>query len=166
MPIVTFRGEANVGEVADKVFTRLTPKQREKAEAELLKANPQLKSMNKMETGTILRVPDVPELRAKTNRKLENPDDQIAKAISESLANLGSSTEKSLAAEKDALKEQAGLIKSAKFKRLISADPTLQELAKDATKHIAERSKELDERKKKIANTLKLAAGDLKKEFL
>lgn len=166
MPIVTYRGEANVGEVADKVYSRLTPKQREKAEAELIKANPQLKSVKKLTTGTILRVPDVPELRAKTNRKVENPDDQIANNIVKSLQVFASRMDKTVTQEKEALKEQAGVLKSAKVKRLTESDPVLQALSKDSAVAIGNRSKLMDERKKLVAESVKSAMSDLKKEFL
>ena len=43
MPIATFRGEKTVAAIADKLFVKLTPKQREKAEAALIKENPQLR---------------------------------------------------------------------------------------------------------------------------
>ena len=35
MPIAIFRGERTVAEIADKLFVRLTPRQREKVEAAL-----------------------------------------------------------------------------------------------------------------------------------
>lgn len=166
MPIVTYRGEANVSEVADKVYSRLTPRQREKAEAALLKANPQLGKVNKLKTGTILKVPDLPELRAKTNRKLENPEDQIAKGIATSLEGFSKGIAKSFDVEKEVLKDQASLIKSAKFKNSIVNDREMEAVAKSTSTNIGNRSRELEDRKKKTEASLKSVAADLKKAFL
>ena len=74
MSIATYRGERSISEIADKIYKRLTPRQREKAEAAILKANPQLRNIRNLRKGSVLRVPDLPELRAKTNRDLDNPD--------------------------------------------------------------------------------------------
>jgi hypothetical protein len=68
MPITSFRGEKSLAEIADLMFERLTPKQREKAEAAILKANPRLSDLSTLPRGAVLKVPDLPELRAKARR--------------------------------------------------------------------------------------------------
>jgi len=148
MAIATYRGERSVSEITNKLFTKLTPLQREKAETALLKANPQLSNIRKLPKGSILRVPDLPELRAKTNRSLENPDDQIVKDITESLGAFSKHMRQQVDSEQKSVKQQTALLKSAKFKKDISKAEQLQALAADANKALSARSKNIAERQK------------------
>lgn len=166
MAIATFRGERSVSEITNKLFTKLTPLQREKAETALLKANPQLSNIRKLPKGSILRVPDLPELRAKTNRSLENPDDQIVKQITESLDAFSKHMRQQVASEQKSVKQQTALLKSAKLKKDISKSEQLQALASDANKALGVRSKNIDERQKKVDETIKQAMKDLKEGLI
>ena len=148
MAIATFRGEKNIGEITDKLFSRLTPKQRKRVEVELLKANPQLRDIKKLKKGTVLRVPKIPELKAKTNRSLENPDDQIAQDLSEALDTFGEYMKQRFEVAQDSVKQQIKLTKSAQFKKGISDSEVLIETASEAVKA-------LDVRSKKIASQIK-----------
>ncbi len=162
MAIATFRGERSVGEITDKLYSRLTPLQRKKAESALIKANPKLQKIRKLPQGAILHVTDLPELRAKTNRSLENPDDQIVKNIVDALGNFGKHISKQTGDEQKAIKQQAALLKSAKFKKDISAAEVPQALAADAAKALNARSKDIDARRKKVEESIKQAMKDLK----
>ncbi len=166
MAIATFRGERSVSEITNKLFTKLTPLQREKAETALLKANPQLSNIRKLPKGSILRVPDLPELRAKTNRSLENPDDQIVKHITESLDAFSKHMRQQVGSEQKSVKQQVALLKSAKFKKDISKSEQLQALAADANKALSVRSKNIAERQKKVDETIKQAMKDLKEGLI
>lgn len=166
MAIATFRGERSVGEITDKLYSKLTPLQRKKAESALIKANPQLHNIRKLSQGAILRVPDLPELRAKTNRSLENSDDQIVKNIVDALGNFGKHISKQTGDEQKAIKQQAALLKSAKFKKDISAAEVPKALAADAAKALNARSKDIDARRKKVEESIKQAMKDLKEGLI
>ena len=166
MAIATYRGERSVSEITNKLFTKLTPLQREKAETALLKANPQLSNIRKLPKGSILRVPDLPELRAKTNRRLENPDDQIVKHITESLDAFGKHMRQQIDSEQKSVKQQTKLLKSAKFKKDISKSEQLQVLAADANKALSARSINIAERQKKVDETIRQAVKDLKEGLI
>ena len=166
MAIATFRGERSVGEITDKLYSKLTPLQRKKAESALIKANPQLHNIRKLSQGAILRVPDLPELRAKTNRSLETSDDQIVKNIVDALGNFGKHISKQTGDEQKAIKQQAALLKSAKFKKDISAAEVPQALAADAAKALNARSKDIDARRKKVEESIKQAMKDLKEGLI
>jgi len=163
MAIATFRGEASVGEIADKLFVRLTPRQREKAEAALLKANPRLGDIGNVPGGTILHVPDIPGLRLKTTRNLENPDVQIAKDLSDALTNYNARLAERFKTERDATKTQVALLKSAEFKRELTKAPDLQALAGQAAKALDGRAKALGERQKNVEAAIRQAVADLAK---
>ena len=161
MPIATFRGEKTVGELADKLFVRLTPRQREKAEAALLRANPQLSDPKRLPEGTILRVPDLPELRAKTNRSLENPDDQIARQIADALGALDQRlAERHKLVQRD-LKADAAVLKQPALRKALSDEPALAALAGEVGKTLGKRAEELAEQGKTVSVALREATRAL-----
>ena len=166
MAIATYRGERSVSEITEKLFTRLTPAQRAKAETALVKANPQLKNISKLPKGAILRVPDLPELRTKTTRSLENPDDQIVKHITRSLAAFSKHLGGQSSTEQASIKQQGSLLKSAKFKKDIASTEGLQALAKEAGKTLGVRAKAIGERQKKVDEAIKQVARDFEEGFL
>ena len=166
MAIATYRGERNVGELTDKLYTKLTPTQRSKAETALVKANPQLEDIGTLPEGAILRLPDLPELRAKTTRNLENPDDQIVKQITRSLEDFSEELVGQLSSEQDAIKQQDKLLKSAKFKKDIADTQGLQDLADAAKKALDSRDKALGERQEKIDQAIKQVTRDLDEGLL
>lgn len=163
MAVATFRGEKNVGEIADKLYARLTPKQREKAEAALLKANPQLRKIKTLPKGSILRVPDLPDLRTKTVRTLEKPDAQIANNVLEALDDYSRRLGETFKAANEATKTQIALLNSAKLKKALADAPDLQALAGTAGKALAARAKTIGARQEGLNKAIAQAQADLKK---
>lgn len=161
MAIASYRGEKSVAEIADKLYLRLTPKQREKAEAALLKANPQLKDLNKLRPGTILRLPELPELRAKTNRSLDNPDAQIAKTVSESLSSYAKVLGQRYKSDQESTHTQIALLGSAKLKKELGNAPALQKQADEARKALELRVKAVDVRQATVDTAIKQALKDI-----
>lgn len=162
MAVATYRGEKNVGEIADKLYARLTQKQREKAEAALLKANPQLRKIKTLPKGSILRVPDLPELRTKTVRDLENPDTQIANNIAEALSDYSKRLGEHFKTDNESTKTQIALLKSDKLKKALANAPNLQTLADAAGKVLDARVKATGERQKELDTAIKQAQANLK----
>ena len=162
MAIATFRGEKNVGEIADKLFVRLTPKQRHLAEAALLKANPRLRKISSVLDGTILRVPDLPGLRSRTSRGLENSDAQIAKTLTDALESYSDSLGVRFKADRGATKTQISLLKSAKLKKALADTPALQALAETARKALDTRARMIGERQKALEKAIRQAQAELK----
>lgn len=161
MPIASFRGEKSVAEIADKLYLRLTPKQREKAEAALLKANPQLKDINKLRPGTILRLPELPELRAKTNRSLDNPAAQVADTLAESLSDYAKVLAERYQRDQEATKTQIALLNSAKLKKELADAPVLQKQADEARKTLEARVKAVELRQAAVDSAVKQALKDI-----
>jgi hypothetical protein len=163
MAVTTFRGEKNLGELADKLFTRLTPRQREKVEDALLKANPQLDQITELRSGTLLKVPDLPELRAKAKRAGDGPDDQLAAHLDAELAAFGKHLTQRFAAAQEAVAKTESVLNEAELKRVITKEPPLRDLAKQIGTLNAERKKQLEERQQKFAAALKQMQGELQK---
>ena len=163
MAVTTFRGEKNLGELADKLFTRLTPRQREKVEDALLKANPQLDQITELRSGTLLKVPDLPELRAKAKRAGDGPDDQLAAHLDAELAAFGKHLVQRFSAAQEAVAKTDSVLNEPELKRVITKEPPLRDLAKQIGTLNAERKKQLEERQQKFAAALKQIQGDLQK---
>ena len=161
MPIATFHGERTIADIADALFDRLTPRQREKAEAAILKANPQLRDIRTLPAGTLLRVPALPELRAKANRNRENPEADIAENLADTLSTFNKGFADHVTVARRATKAQSALLKSAKFKRAISNAPKLQELAGEATKALNTRSQSFGARQKQVDEAISQALKEL-----
>ncbi|QID17606.1 hypothetical protein G3580_08085 [Nitrogeniibacter mangrovi] len=162
MPIATFRGEKTVADIADKMYVRLTPKQRETAAAAILKANPQLADLRTVPEGAIVRVPDLPELRPKTNRSLENPDAQIADAIGDALAAADARLTTRIEQAQADLKTQTALAKDRQIKAALANAPGLQQAVDAAAKTWAADTKRLEARRSALAAMIKQASADLK----
>ena len=161
MAIATFRGEKSVSAIADKLFVKLTPKQREKAEAALIKENPQLRELSAVREGAILRVPDLPELRAKTNRSLENPDAQIARNIADAVSSYGNRLgERFKTVQKDT-KAQMAVLKSGELRKAMDEAPALKPLAEAAAKALDARAAGLGDRQKATDAAIKQAVAAL-----
>ena len=163
MAVITFRGEKDLGELADKLFTRLTPRQREKVEGELLKANPQLQEMSALRSGSVLKVPPLPELqaKAKAKRASDGPDDQLAALLSSELANFGKYLTPRFSASQEALLKTDELLASAEFNRAIGKDKVLRDLAKSIGAENTARKQELEKRQQAVVNALKQMRTDL-----
>lgn len=163
MAVTTFRGEKNLGELADKLFLRLTPRQREKVEGALLQANPQLEELSSMRAGTLLKVPNLPELRAKANRAGGNPDDQLAEHLSNELTAflrlLGPRFEEA----QQAVEQTAAVLAEPELTRVIAKERPLRDLAKNIGTLNEARKKELDERQQALNDAVKQMQGDLQK---
>jgi hypothetical protein len=161
MPIATFRGEKTVAEIADKLFVKLTPKQREQAAAALLKENPQLREIAAVPEGAVLRMPDLPELRLKTTRSLDNPDTLIARDLADTLAAYGERLAERTNAEQAAIKAQRATLGSAALREALANAPAWQAVAEQAHKALDTRAATLDERQKATAAAIRKALAAL-----
>lgn len=163
MPIATFRGERNISDIADHLFAKLTDNQRKKVAEQLLKANPQLRDIRKMKKGAILRVPDMPELNAKTTRSLENPGEQMAEVLADALKGFEERVQKQMGEESKNIESQLSLLKSDKFQGQIANSDILQLLAKDSAEVLKKRTQELKQQNKEVDIVIEQGMEDLKK---
>jgi len=163
MSIATFRGESSITDIADNLFAGLTAHQRKKVEANILKANPQLSDLSKVRKGSILRIPEMPELRAKVTRNLEKPDVQIAKDLSGVMNDFLKRVTEQEAAEEASIKKQRELLKSGAFQEGVSRSEALLSLARETDKALAARSKLVNEQQKEMKSMINQGLDDLSK---
>jgi hypothetical protein len=161
MPITTFNGEKNLDELSDKLFVRLTPLQREKVGAALLKANPQLGELSSVPPGAILKVPDLPELSAKTRGAPDSPDAQLMAQLQTGLASydkrLGTRNEEA----KVAITQTKRVLADPALIRVIADDPTLRALVDGIGKANEAREGELAQQQKDFSVALEQLLKDL-----
>ncbi|HEF4760906.1 TPA: hypothetical protein SAN82_003353 [Pseudomonas putida] len=161
MPITTFNGEKNLSELSDKLFVRLTPLQREKVGAALLKANPQLGELSSVPPGAILKVPDLPELSAKTRGAPDNPNVQMMGRLRSEL----DSYDKRLGARNEeanvAIAHTKQLLADPMLTRVIGRDPTLRQLLEGIGKANEAREGELAQQQKEFGVALEQLLKDL-----
>lgn len=162
MAFVTFRGETSIATLADKLFPGLSPADLKKAEAALLKANPQLNDLNQLEHGTVLRLPRNEDLRPKVNRKLENPDAQVAAILLDALSALTKQLREDFGAAEKEAEAQLEQLKSEELTQLLRSRPELEEVAKSAVSTQTKRAKELPARQAALSKALEQAQKDLR----
>jgi len=161
MPITTFSGEKNLGEISDKLFVRLTARQREKVEDELLKVNPQLRELSSVPPGAVLNVPDIPELRAKARTTPDGPDAQLFAQLRADLSGYS----KQLATRNDEVKaaiaETRKVLADQVLTKVIGDDKVLRTLADGIGKANAEREQDLEEQQKALGEAFEQMLKDL-----
>lgn len=162
MALITLRGEKNLGEIADRLFVRLTPLQRQKVEAALLRANPRLAKPGRLPEGVIIDIPDLPELRAKASPELDNPDRRVASMVRDAVTEGGKTLEASLNAEIEQAKLQRRDLDRLRKDAGTANGPDLLRTASEAEKHIETRAKMLAERQEALSRALRLVLTDLK----
>jgi hypothetical protein len=161
MAVTTFRGEKNIGELADKLFLRLTPRQREKVEGALLKANPELDRIDHLRAGTLLKVPDLPELRAKANRAGGNPEEQLAEHLGNELVAFVRLLGPRFDAAQEGLAQTAAVLGEPELNRVIAKERPLRDLAKEIGTLTEARKKDLDDRQQALTAAVKQMQADL-----
>lgn len=163
MAIATYRGEKTVAELATRLYARLTPRQRDKAETALLRANPRLRDLKRLPKGAVLEVPtlDGPRLRARGDAAA--PIDEIGDEVSAALKAFGQRLETRFETDQKDTQVALKLMKSAAFKRVLGEHPELEKSVNLAAKTLTTRSKATVERQKAVETALKQALAGLEK---
>ena len=187
MATFQYQGERDVGEIADRVYGRLTTRQRDQAIAALLKANPELRDLRRLRPGTELEAPalpglgdrptpieppvrpdpiDRPEPADQPQAARPSPDGTDAGLAGELLDALGALQKTSEARfdnELRRLKDQQATLGSAELARLVAADPALAQLAERVAKDTEARASSVDRRREALTDIIRQAAVVLEK---
>ena len=146
MKYLVIRNEKSITEVADKVYKNLKPAARKRAEGQILKANPQLKSFRSVRKGYIVRVPEVHELGERESRDLEQPVAPLAMDLQAGLKRY----EQSLVEKFDAMDKQhkriPELLKAAN--KDLKKIPNGEEAARALKSHITQAKKDSEKQRK------------------
>jgi hypothetical protein len=139
MKYLVLRKEKSIEEIADRVFRKLTPKQRENAEAELLKANPKLKSFRSIRKGYLVRIPEMRASGKKDRRQLVAPETELSDTILSRIQHHEKSLARKFEAAAESQARQAAILKASN--RLLKKLPNGDAASKALNKRLAEEKK-------------------------
>jgi hypothetical protein len=163
MRVTAFRGETSVDAIAEKVYADLTPVSRKKAVAALLKENPQLERLEKVKPGSVLRIPEVPGVRATPGRGSEGAADEIADMLADRLNTYG----RRLTARNEAfivdIDKQAALLKDRQLQKTFDSSPVAKELSRRANQAIEADKKAVADTRKRLEAAIEKLTSDLRK---
>ena len=193
MATFQYQGERDVGEIADRVYGRLTTRQRDQAIAALLKANAELRDLRRLRPGTELEAPALPGLGDRPS-PIEPPvrpdpvvrpdpidrpepadqpqaarptaddiDAGLAGELIDALGALQKTSEARFDNELRRLKDQQATLGSAELARLVAADPALAQLAERVAKDTEARASSVDRRREALTDIIRQAAVVLEK---
>ena len=161
MNMLVFHGERSVSDISKRVFSRLTPRQKEKVEAALIEANPHLKNLGQVPEGAVLHVPELPELSHKRKPDPDRPDAQINSELVHTLTAFNTAYGKRITQEKKNVTPQRALLKSVKFKRATGRNRHSAALAVKTAKALEARSKTITAKQKSMKTAINKLLEDL-----
>ena len=159
MRVIAFRGERNVAAIVEKAYADLSPETKKLARAALLKANPQLKSLNKVKPGSPLVIPEVPGL--KPARGLDDPRDEITGDLVQSLKTFGETMEARHKEFQAELEEQERLLRDGQLKLVEKSSSSVKKLVKETSETIQARAEEAEDLQERLETALKELKSDL-----
>jgi hypothetical protein len=147
MKYLLVRDEKNISDVADRAYTNLSDKARKKAEDDLLKANPELKTFKSVSKGFIVRIPETIDGGEKHKRNLTDPVDAIANEILDNLKRYEKSLGDKFTALEQRQKADTEILKAAN--KELKTQPNGEAAAKTLSKYLSD-SKKLNDKKLKL----------------
>jgi len=146
-------GRALYERITEKAYKDLSATARKQAEAALLKANPELKTLRAARKGHIVRIPAIPEGGKPDRRGLVDPIEDIAIEMADNLKLFEKSLSKKFADLEGQQKNFVGTLKAAN--KELKTYPNGAEAAKTLTKHLAASKKSNDANKELSLDALK-----------
>lgn len=107
MRFTTLRGEQSLAALTDKLYQDLTPQARVAAEKALLKANPLLRTFDRIKPGILLSVPELPGIRANTAGSDDDPAGQVKGLLLGALTTYQENLKERFDGKQTALKEES-----------------------------------------------------------
>lgn len=148
MRYLLLNNEKSVSDITDKAYKGLSAQARNKAEAALLKANPELKTASSLRKGLIIRIPATPDGVKADRRSLVDPIEDIALEMSDNLKLFEKSLSKKFALLESQQKRFSENLKAAS--KELKTYPNGTEAAKTLTRHLAA-SKKLNKTNKELS---------------
>ena len=163
MAYIPLRSEKSVTELVDKVYSNLSAKDRKAAEAAMIKENPTLKNFTNLKRGTLIRIPEVKNVKRKKTRSISDPDGELLDDFMERLEVFSETLAKNNDARDKEQKTAQSILKKSAISKIINTDPNAKKVASDLKKHMTndtKKRKEIETDSKKVFIKLK---NDLEK---
>lgn len=158
MAYIPLRSEKSVTELVDKVYSNLSAKDRKVAEAAIIKENPTLKNFTNLKRGTLIRIPEVKNIKRKKTRSISDPDGELLDDFMERLEMFSETLAKNNDARDKEQKAAQSILKKAAISKIINSDPNAKKVASDFKKHMTEdikKRQEIETDSKKAITKLK-----------
>ena len=155
--------ENNVADIAVKVFGNLPAARIAEVEDMLLKANPELKSLNKMQPGALIHIPDTAKAPDANKREVVDPIEGLKADIIRQLKALEADVKRSHRRHRRQQEEDLQLLHSAR--RDLQEHPRGEKVGGKLKKHIKDSETSDDESKElglKALRKLKKTAGSVR----
>lgn len=161
MAYISIRSEKSISELADKVYSNLSAANRRAAEEALVKENPALKDIRKLKRGTLIRIPDIKNIKRKNTRSVADPDSELLEEYVEQLKAFSTSLEKNHDTRNKEQKATQAVLKKSNITKLINTNPDAKKVAAGLKKHVDEDIKN----RKQVLSDYKQAFKSLKKDL-
>lgn len=147
MKYLLVRDEKSIHDVADRAYKNLSAKAREKAEADLVKTNPELKTFKTVNKGFIVRIPEATDGGEKNSRNLVDPVEVFAAQMLVNLKRYDKSLPVKFTDLEQRQNKYAEILKAAN--KELKTLPNGEAAAKTLNKYLAD-SKKQNEKKLKL----------------
>jgi phage tail protein X len=162
MRVTTLKSESTLRELSVSLYGRLDADTRKRAEAALLKANPQLAASKAFRPGAVVVLPEVTDLRARADTLGQDPIEELREALAGALASYREHLTQRADELKSDLAQQTELLKDRDVSAAIKKDAAATELARQLAEALRARDKTRAEDRKRQEATLEKTSADLK----
>lgn len=135
------KNETSVSALAERIYPNLSDAARRKAEAALLKANPQLSKTGAFRPGVVVTLPDQPDLKPKPGLASADPVSEALNGLQTAVTAYHEALVKRLEGSIADMAAQEKLLKQKEVAAAIKASPAAAQLAKSLAASLRERER-------------------------
>jgi hypothetical protein len=164
MPITTLHEETSIDALVDGIFPGIAPDERDKVMAALIKANPQIEGLDRLDAGTVLMIPNVPGVGMEPAAGpwgFEDPTGEGSDLIARALQDYGARIAERHELYRDQLQQQAALLKDRELKKALRERPDAEQLVPDIEAAIKTRTREAAKQHNQLQDALTKLAETL-----
>jgi hypothetical protein len=160
MQLVTLNKETDLRAVVSRLYPGLTAARRRSVEAALLKANPSLSTSEGFQSGALVSVPDLPDLKLKTAAG-KNPTADMVETLKAAVASYQELLSANLDAARADIERQRELLRRSDVAGAIRSDPSARPLATGLARNLDTRRKALVDEKTSLDKVFTRIVKDL-----
>lgn len=147
MGFVMLKGERKLADVVERAFGELKAADRERAEAALARANPQLAKLDELAPGSLIVIPPVPGIARRAEPEVQGPASAVVGELSDTLKAYLRRLRASADAEAERLTALEELLQSGSLQQELSDVPEAEPYLGRAATAVRLRGAALEERR-------------------
>lgn len=153
MRYLVLERETSVEEIAGKAYRNLAAAERRKAEEALIKENPQLKNMDNVRAGALIRIPEGPRAERLNRRNVVDPVADLAEKVADQLESFEDELRQHYKSHGEEIKGYSAIIKAAG--KAEKEQPEIKEISADLVKHLRATKKSNKQNRDRTLEALK-----------